>query len=484
MTLQSIIPASVKVPNVFVKVSLGVGAQSPAAGGKKVLLFGNKTSAGSQAVETPVAVTSPDQARELFGAGSELHLMCAAALDAYPAIQLYAIAITEAGTAADHDVIFSGTATAEGSVIIEHMGQQVIADIAIGDAAADVASSVEAAIDAISDWPITASTSTATVTIAAKNTGPRGNLLSVKVTLENGTGISISSGDGFNYLSSGATADDPQNALDAVAATRYHYLVAPYQDATGLADFKTHVDDLAEPLEGKRSRLIAASIDTLANTTTVATGLNMPRGQMIWHYNAKQPPSILAAIAAAELAEAYETDPAFNTDGLRMRGALPQESEADFPTFTEQNSALNNGISPLNSRAGEVSLVRAVTTYSQDDNSNPDFRVIDVHYVEVADYEADWLESNWSARFGGSKLGVDVAGEVPDPGVATPNTIKDWIYAHLKDDEGELIVNVDARAAELVVEADEDTPGRVNASVPIDCIELLHQGGFDVRQVG
>lgn len=484
--LSSIIGTSIKVPGAFVKVTLGVGPQSAAAGAKKVLLFGNKTSAGTATVETVYQITSKDQARELFGPGSELHLMAKYALAAYPAITLYAIAITaSAGTAATGTFVLSGTATADGVYEITCLGETIQVSIPSGTTAAAAAALVETAVDAKAEWPITASVSTATITFTAKHAGPRGNHIRLK-TSGDVAGLTETHLNG--YLTSGATSDDPQNALDAVASTRYQILVAPYQDATNLSDFKTHVTALAAPGEGKRGRYIAASIDTLANATTVATGLNDARGQLFWHYNGWEPPAIVAAVCAAETVEAYERDRAANTDGIFMRGLSPQPSSADKPTFTELNSALNNGISPLDHDGSLVSLVRNVTSRSQASGGAPDFAVIDVHYVEVADAIGDDVLVNFANTFADFKLDDDVEGTVPSPGVATPATIRDFIFSRLKfyaaGGGGPLwLSNVDGLASELVVERDLVAAGRVNASIPIDPVELLHQGAFDVRQL-
>lgn len=484
--LTSIIGTSIKVPGVYMKVTLGVGAQSSASGAKKVLLFGNKTTAGTATVAEVVPVTSIDDARTLFGAGSELFLMCKYALNAYPAITLFAIPIAaSAGTAATANIVFSGTATADGVYEVTVLDETIQVEIDSGMTATQTGDAVEAAINAQTDWPITANNTTGTVALTAKHAGPRGNQIRV---LSAGDVAGLTETHLNGYLATGATSDDPQNALDAVASTRYQLLVAPYQDATNLADFKAHITALAEPGEGKRGRYIAASIDTLANTTTVATGLNDARGQVFWHYNGWEPPAIVAAVCAAETAEAYERDRAANTDGLFLRGLKPQPASSDKPTFTELNSALNNGISPLDHDGSLVSLVRNVTSRSQASGGAPDFAVIDVHYVEVADAIGDDVLVNFANTFADFKLDDDVEGEVPAPGVATPATIRDFIFSRLKfyaaGGGGPLwLSNVDGLASELVVERDLVAACRVNASIPIDPVELLHQGAFDVRQL-
>src|SRR3972149_8512959 len=110
MPLTTVIPAADKTPGTFINVSLGVGPRSAGDQPIKVLVVGNKTSAGVTAVDTPTLITSEDDAITAWGTGSELHLMCAAALKAHPGLTLWAAAITAAGTAATlATIIVAGT---------------------------------------------------------------------------------------------------------------------------------------------------------------------------------------------------------------------------------------------------------------------------------------------------------------------------------------------------------------------------------------
>ena len=112
MALTSVIPNSYKVPGTFLLVSLAVGPRSAGDAARKVLLFGNKTASGTATVAKTVAVFSEDDAKTLFGRGSELHLMCRAALLANPSVTLFAIPIAEsAGASATGTLVYTGPAT-------------------------------------------------------------------------------------------------------------------------------------------------------------------------------------------------------------------------------------------------------------------------------------------------------------------------------------------------------------------------------------
>lgn len=491
MAITSIIDTSNKVPGVYLQVTLGVGRRSAGSAPISVLLVGNATTAGTAPDTEVQPLFSVDDARTLFGPGSELFMMAQAAFAANPGVTLHGIAVTEsAGTASTGTITIAGTtASATGTVEVWVGGRRTVAAIALSDTPTLAAASIAAAINAETDWPVTAGAALGVVTVTAKEKGPRGDSISLRTALTGAAGLTHTPVTG--YLSAGATDDDPQNALDAVAADRYHYIVAAHSASANIAKFETHVDAAAEPLVGIRQRFFFGSIDTLANTVTLSDAINAKRGQCIWHYNGDDTPAELAAGAAAMHAAELSSDRAKPLDGQVIFGLRPQNDPADKPLNTELQSALNNGITPLSHDGASVSVVRSITNYSTDAQSNPDSSVLDVSKVEVPDFIADTIELNFLSEFAGFKLDDDPvdAGEAPEPGVATPKSIRDWLFGILKDyasgGPGPLLLqNVDAFADQIVVELDSAADGRANGVVPCDVVEGFHQGAFDVKQVG
>ena len=488
MTVPSVIASSIKRPGTYIQVSLGVGTRSAGDVPIKVLLYGNKTSAGSVATDTALPVYTPEDVEGYAGARSELYGMAVRAFNANPSISLSIIAVPEsAGASATETIVFSGTATAEGTVTvwIGNWGKVTVA-IAVGDAAATVATNVAAAITAKTYWPVTASPSTGTVTVTAAQKGPRGNYTAIRALQENGAGITMTPPSGA-YLSGGTTMDDPTAALAAVSPTRYHFHVTPYQTATELALFKSHMNTHAAPLVGRRQRWVAGSIDTLSNSITLSDTINHVRGEIAWHYNGLDTPGEIAAAYGATLSLYNGIRRSWNYDDQVVTGLVPQVSSADEPTDNEIESALNAGLTPLYSNSGEIAIVRRITNYHLDSGSNPDYSVLDGHKVDVPDFIADDLQGSFRSTYPSALIGPDVEGQDPPVDVVTPSMIKDWIYGRLRTHEaGRLLKNgsVAARVEELLVEIDPVTIGRVNCTVPVDVVDLLHQGSMDVRQVG
>lgn len=124
--VPNVIAASNRVPGIYLRVSLGVGARSSGADARQVVLFGNKTSSGTATVAVEQDVFSEDEARGLFGAGSELYLMAKQAITANLGISLKAIAVAEsAGAAAFGTIVYATTATGAGTGFVTVLGEEI-----------------------------------------------------------------------------------------------------------------------------------------------------------------------------------------------------------------------------------------------------------------------------------------------------------------------------------------------------------------------
>lgn len=485
--LISILDTSFKVPRAFVKVSLGAGARSPGSSAMKVLAVGSKTSAGTAAVGDLVRCAGADDAKTSFGPGSELHRAAMKFFKANPIGVFYATAMDDStgGGLATKQFVFSGTATSDGTIEVWIDGERLAISVVTGDTATVVGDKLEAIINGRSDLPVTAANSTGTVTVSSKNKGSRFNWITTRSLKTNAAGISHTAVTGKTAGGTDTSAN-PTTQLDAVAgAERFHLIISGFVDATNLAKFKASITSLATPIVGKRGRWLACSPDTLANAITLSDALNDPRGELLWF----EAPDALPIEAAASYAGAHtavrSSDRAANTDGMLLPDLLTRYAVADRPTVSEQNTALNNGLTPLMDDSSVVRVVRAVTSYHQDGSGNDDFTILDTHYVEVSDEIGDAIEQGFATAFAGYKLGVDGAdGAPPFPGVATPKSVKDWIVSLLYPREGRSIVNVTALIPSIVVEADGSAAGRLNAEVPVDVIELFHQLGTNIAQVG
>jgi len=527
------LPASRKTPGINFSVVLGGPGTSSGSAPKSIMLLGNmigtaitgstptlSVAAGSASAATVYPVPSTADALTLFGQGSELYRMAAAVFAQYPDATLYACPVADAaGTAASGVLTFATSASAAYSVRLRMCGLTFDVAVASGDTVTTIAGNVADAINDQADLPFTAQNSSGVVTVTAKQTGPRGNVLIVDAYFVNSAGFetritasSTSSGAGTTgvwsstgtlggeiTLTGGATQDSFVAALAAIEPVRYDRIVGACIDSTNVGRVVTHVNTNAGPTVQLLEQAVVPSVDTYANAVTLATGQNASRLQVAWHYASPlPPPDVAAQLAACRLnADAAvggsrvgeASDPAANLDGLDLATVIVQRVPADRPTPTEVEGALNNGLAvlaPSGSRPGYAALVRSVTSRSTA-SGVPNYAVIDTAYVTVTDYCADRYRGRLTTDLAGAKLGADLANGQPAsraPNVTTPSIIRQLIIGYQKEDEAAGIIrDVDANLPLLVVEADSGTPGRINCDIPVEPVTALHQVFGYVRQL-
>lgn len=529
------VSASRKTPGINFNVILGGPGTSAGAATKRIVLLGNmlataltnssptfSVAAGTATPEEVVFVASESDAKALFGQGSELHRMAARVFEQYPDAAVYACPVAQvSGTKASGVLTFATSAGAAFTVRLKLCGQVIDVGIASGDTATAIAAAVADAINDAADLPFTAQNSSGVVTVTAKHDGPRGNWLIVDAyfvpngsTIEtrittssttspgaSTTGIWSSTGalGGEITLTSGATQDSFANALTAIDPQKWDRIVGACVEATNIGRILTQVDNDAGPTVQQREQVVVGTSDTLANATTLATGRNSSRCQVVWHHASPIPPWECAAqVCAGRLAGdasaggvlvGEASDCAANLDGLELATLVSQRVVADQPTATEIESALNNGLAvlaPSGARPGRVALVRSITSRSLA-SGVPNYAVIDTAYVCQVDDCADDLQSYLTSLLRGAKLGADGADGNPAARVAnvtTPSIIRSAISARLKYREANgWMRDVDANASLLVVEADPVVSGRVNCEIPCEPITGLHNVAGNVRQL-
>ena len=515
--------AQYAVPGVFVELDFAQGPVAGSGSQRKILLLGNKTSAGTATADTVVYgpdTQTPCQAEAdvigLFGTGSQLHRMFLRFTAINNVSSLYFLAVTaSAGTAASITETIATTATSSGNHRFWCVDQFVDTTINTGDTAITIATNIVASINTQTRWPVTAANSgTAVVTVTAKIAGPEGNWIRVQAlitptTATIGTTTTLTAN---TFLTSGATADVNTTALTTIAAARYYYIVSGDSDATNLGRLVTQVNSQALPLTGLRQRVVFGSMDTLANTITVCTGLNAARAECVWGSSTDFTPAELAANNAAiysllEIGSPFGVNrknfsnfPATANDTAQWVVAAGRAGVGGSPTPTQQQSALQNGISPIaiNTSTGSTYFVKRCTTRSLNGAVN-DFRIRDAHKVSVCDYWCDDAGAITALQFGGKDLLPDpVQGQPPPPPTATTpkrwaGAIKSLTLNYGSAGQWSYPPGVTALSGEspadtinrlTIVQAETNPPTRMSALVGLSPVNIADQFSVLAQQVG
>lgn len=489
------------VPGTYIEINFAQGPASSGGTDYSVLLMGNKLSTGTAldgyiyGPDTEVALTSEADAILLFGAGSELHRMVKRFLKVNRSSTLYCIPVAEsAGNKATGTITITGTATAPSSLRVKLGDEVVESPIFTGDTPTVQAAALVAAIQAKTNWAASASNSGGTVTLEAKQRGPRGNTLRFSARVLSACGVTVTPTASSVPFSGGTTSDSIQAALDVIAPHRHYYIVPACDDQTQINLVANQVDAQALPIVGIRQRAIFGSVDSLATATTVATGINKARCELVWQQSSDLTPGELAANAAAvySLFEAPAV-PRLNFSGFGSDAVTSQSwvvrapSAGTAPTRTQLRSALNNGITPIGvGKAGATYLVKRVTTRSLS-GSVSDYRIRDAHKVTVCDRFADDLVTKQVAQLSGKLIGNDTPPSAPAAGanVVTPQVLKALIIGLVNEyAANSLLEDVPGTIRDIQVIREVSPTTRLSARIPLNPSDILDQLGNLVDQIG
>ena len=441
MNLNPNIPETM-IPGTYTGYNYYAGPNGLPANIQKVLLIGDVSSAGSLAVCKPTEVSSEQEAIALAGAGSVLMQMYKAAKKAWKYAQITLLrhaAVT--GSAATWESTLSGTATAAGIVSVIINGQKISVGVAKTDTAAAVATALAAEVNNTPDAPVTAEAASAKVTLTAKCAGAYVSAamggLNVSVTSE-ATGITA----GAVSATAGVGTVDLTTALAAAFPERFHIIVSPVNDETNLGYLKTHLEAAAAPLEQRGQRAICAMVSATATAAkTEALKHNYERLHIF----------------------ASNSKPNVPMNGVAIPG-LATPAVDDKWSGEEQDVLLYGGVIPLAEEDGQLCIVRAVTTKSN--NSGVRFtKLIDTGVIASLDYFSDAILSTHKAKFKNKVIHALLADSI--------NEENKKVAKDLEDEE--ILRYIDDYADQFITQESKKEPGRMLCQIPAPVVPGLNQ---------
>ena len=458
------IPASIRKPGKYFEFNTKLAVRTLPTNLQRVIAIGQKMAAGSQLVNTIADIFSDAQAAALFGAGSQMHLLCQACIKANPYVALSAIALDDAGgsVATTDTITVTGPASGPGNLVATINGQDVQINFATGDTATAMAAALVAEIAKIPALPVTAANALGVVTLTAKNKGTQGNQLKVYTALTPlsalAIGVTAAVADGV----AGATDPDINTALTTIFAAGHNIIVSAWNDSVNLGKLRTHLDAVSGPLEQRGAIGVYAHTGTMGQATTLAGTLNSGRITGALLATAPQLPLQVAGAYAGVIAS--EEDPARPLNTLGLTGILANPL-ANWLGRVEQENCLYNGVTPLEVGPGNrVQIVRAITTYTVDASAVPDVSLLDLTTIRTLEYVRVACRTRISLRFPREKLSERTAAKVR-------SELLDVLY---KLEELEIVELVEANKAGLIVERDSQDANRLDAKIPCDVVNGLH----------
>lgn len=453
------IPSSIRKPGAYFEFNTTLAVNSLPANVQPTLIIAQRIAAGTVAALVPTRVYSTADAATYFGRGSLAHRMVMAALRANPYMDLTVCALDDgAGAAAAGTVTFATVPTGSGVATLYIGNDRVEIAVASGATVDALATALAAAVNNLSDLPVTAAAALGVVTLTAKNKGLVANQIDVEGSITAGIATTMA----VVTLAAGTIDPSVQTALDKVYASQYSLVITPYNDATSLAALRGHLDAVSGPIE-QRPGVGYFAVDTaLATAITLTTGLNSGRLVGALLRGSRSPSYEIAAAFAA--VRASESDPARPLNYLALKG-IAAPSEPQRLTRQEQESALANGVTPLQVGPGQqVQIVRMITTYVENIAGVPDISLLDVTTIDTLDYTRRSVRERLLLRFPRAKLSAK-----------TPARVRTEVLDILNRLERlEILENVAANRSGVIIERDEQDPNRLNIRIPADVVNGLH----------
>lgn len=433
-----------------VSISLLSADQPIANSPQRVLLVGQKTSAGSATSGALVRdIGNANEEIALFGRDSMLAEMVRTFKRYAPQVALDAIALADngSGVAKVATIGISGTATAAGTIVFRVASDRRKFTLAVanGEAAATTLANAATLLNADPELPFDVTVVSTNLTFTAVNKGTVANDLGIEV---EGTvaGLTI----GAVTISGGsavAGSVDPTltNVFDVVGTTRYQGVVWPYADATdevtAFLDARWNVTD--QVLDGVA---FTAKADTYANLVTLlgtsdknslalVTILDEIESETSYKGPAAlEPPYVKATAAAAVRAVRLTPDapisrfltttrpldqyggphlaslPYFNT--LLPDLAVPRAGRGFTRDEIEGLKALGGTIFGQNVAGTGLIMGEVVTTYLTNPSGAADVTWHYLNLVDTMSVAREYFQTNLRAIFAQSRLteGTPIAG--------------------------------------------------------------------------
>lgn len=466
MTITHNIPANTRKPGVYVNFNLLAAGRGLRQFTNRMVAVGLKLAAGTATALEPVQVFSDADADRLFGAGSELALMCRwamkAARDHGVSAELWAVPIADPAGTADVDkfTIAAGIAAEAGDIVVKIAGRVIRAGVDAGDDQDAAATALEAAINALgAELPVTAAVNGVNpneVDATARQTGVNGADIAYEV-------VSYPDGLTTSVATSvaGAGAYDVTAALDVLGDKDYDMVALANHTSTDIDDCDAHLDEMFAAGQKRWRHTIMAETGVLSAGTTLATAANDYRQMVVSAEGFPNTPGEIAAYLAMTIAA--RTDPALPFNHLEL-GSLYLPAASKVPLDSEIETALAAGATVLsvNEQQTRATCVRAVTTKTTE-SSAPYYELLDITISRSLFYFARQVVAALQVAFSQAKQNQRTRD-------AIRGVILDVAY---RVEELEIIQNVDAHKDEFVVDTDSVDVTAVAAAIPTSVVPPL-----------
>lgn len=486
--LFNYIPSNLVAPTQTFEVNSGGQYQQL----DRFIMFGFKTSAGTQALHTAVSISSQQQADTFFGPGSQLREMYRVASANAPALPVWLMALDDSALTAAVWTVTAVAPTGTGVGTLKIAGETIQIPVGATDTATTIAAAIVAAINGYYNpltgamIPITAANTAGVMTWTARNKGAFMNELDIHVPNIVGNLFIQTSVITVAVATAGTgTPTDIATSLAALGDDQADYVVSPFVDSTSLAAYTAWSNDVSGRWAWSRQsygHVWAASVGSTSALTTLGLAQNdrhltifgcaaagsrgTPHGTWLWI-------SAVAARASVWLSDCVTGNVSRNQTGLVLQGILPPRDAGSVPNYSARNTLVTSGISTFETGAGGVATIsKIVTTYRTGSSGQPDtvFRDIQAMYQVAGGLK--FLRAGCAQMFGMKALANLNPGNLGS--IATPSDIKaGFIQLYTQLAKQGVFADPATFASLLNVQIDAGNPDRVDVFLPLERVAPL-----------
>lgn len=314
-------------------------------------------------------VTSANQAGNLFGYGSPVHLAVKQLLpvngDGVGTIPVTVYPLTDhtSGVAATGSITPTGTVTesAQARVLVNNIRSELFV-ISIGDTIATLTPKIAAAINATLDMPVTAVSTATAVNLTSKWKGLSANDINVAISGGESSGVTFA----ITQLSGGLADPEVTSALNQIGNVWETMVLNCLSIAN--TDALNAYRDAGEGRWGAlvRKPFVVFTGNTIADPTAATATAEARKTDRI---NSQLPspgatdlPLVVAARQLARIAVVANENPPCDYGSQQATGLVPGPDAVQW-TYTDRDYAIKRGSSTVEVRDGVVTLSDVVTFY-------------------------------------------------------------------------------------------------------------------------
>lgn len=479
------VPNGIRVPFLYAEFDNSGAVRGAGVQPYKTLMIGQKLVAGTKAANTQHLITSKEQAKEYFGAGSMLAKMAEAYLKINKSNELHCVALDDAGAgvAATGSILFAGSPTKAGTLKLYIEGKVAQIAVSVGQTAAQIATALNAVIGADSDFVISSVVNGGVaeqLDFTAKNKGEVGNEIDLRLNYFVGDETPVGLTATITPLSGGATNPDISSAIAILDDEQYMLIVTPYTDAANLTAIETELVDRFGPIRQNDGYHLTGKRGTLSALNNLGDSRNS-QFTVIKRSSGPNSPYQHASALAAAIALSAQIDPARPFQTLALQGILA-ESQSEKLTLQERDILLNHGIATDKVDAGGVVRIeRVITTYKKNPAGADDISYLDLNTLLTLSYLRYDFRNFWLNKYPRHKLGNDGGNYAAGQAVMTPKLAKAEAVGRFRLwEELALVEDADQFKEELIVERNAGDPNRLDFFLPPNIINQLRVVGVKI----